>query len=71
MCRLKKTLYGLNQLARVWFERFSQAMVWYEYKQCQADRTHRLCRKDGRATILIVDVDDIVVIENDKDEINI
>ena len=33
VCRLKKSLYGLKQSPRAWFERFTQAMLKYGFKQ--------------------------------------
>jgi len=38
-CFLKKALYGLKQFLRVWFGRFTKAMVSLQYKQSQGDHT--------------------------------
>ena len=32
VCRLKKSLYGLKQSPRAWFERFMQAMLWFGFR---------------------------------------
>lgn len=69
MCRLKRALYALKQLLRVWFERFQAAMFTNGYKQCQADHTLFIKREDRKMTALIVYVDDIVVIGNDEVEV--
>lgn len=61
--KLKKSLYGLKQLSRAWFDRFSKAVKRFGYTQCQADHTlfiKQLGR--GESSILIVYVDDIVLI---------
>jgi len=61
--KLKKSLYGLKQSPRVWFKRFSDTIIQLEYKQGLSD--HTLFTKvevDGRKTILIVYVDDIIII---------
>ena len=37
--RLKKSLYGLKQSSRVWFDRFTKAVKKCIYNQCQTDHT--------------------------------
>lgn len=69
VCRLYKSLYGLKQSPRAWFERFTQAIKNQGYKQCQADDTLFIKNRDGRKTILIVYVDDIVLTGDDVEEI--
>lgn len=44
VCKLKKTLYGLKQSPRAWFESFRSAMLHYGYKQTQVN--HNLFVKD-------------------------
>ena len=39
VCRLKKSLYGLKQSPRAWFERFGKVIKRYTYIQSQADHT--------------------------------
>lgn len=39
MCRLRKSLYGLKQSLRAWFERFLKAVKAQGYYQSQADHT--------------------------------
>lgn len=36
-CLLKKTLYGLKQCPKVWFGRFTKAMIFLGYKESQRD----------------------------------
>ncbi|RVW86491.1 Retrovirus-related Pol polyprotein from transposon TNT 1-94 [Vitis vinifera] len=69
VCKLKKALYGLKQSPRAWFGRFSKVMITNGYKQSQGD--HTLFIKHwtlGGVTALLVYVDDIIVIGNDKEE---
>lgn len=39
VCRLRKSLCGLKQSPRAWFERFGKAVKSYGYQQSQADHT--------------------------------
>ena len=71
VCKLKKSLYGLKQSPRAWFDRFSKVLKRYGYNQCQTDHTlfikHFLA---GKIVVLIVYVDDIVLTGNSTAEIN-
>ncbi|KAL5779663.1 hypothetical protein ACOSQ2_010400 [Xanthoceras sorbifolium] len=65
ICKLKKSLYGLKQSPRAWFDRFSKVLTKCGYTQCQADHTLFIKRSPtGRISILIVYVDDIVLTGN-------
>ena len=69
VCRLKKSLYGLNKSPRAWFERFIQAMLKYGFKQSQADHTLSIKHSSYcKITALIVCVGDIVLTGNDLEE---
>lgn len=37
MCKLKKTVYGLMQSPRAWFEKFYAAMKKYGFKHSNSD----------------------------------
>ena len=69
VCHLKKSLYGLKQSPRAWFDRFTRAIQQHGYKQAQIDQTlfHKTVGKN--ITILIIYVDDIIVTGNDEAEI--
>ena len=70
VCKLNKSLYGLKQSPRAWFDRFSKVIKKFGYIQGQAD--HTLFVKDSgqeKITILIVYVDDIIVTGNDSKEV--
>ena len=70
ICKLKKSLYGLKQSPRAWFERFTQVVKKQGYSQGQADHTmfYRHSQK-GRIAVIIAYVDDIILTEDDMDEI--
>ena len=71
VCRLKKSLYGLKQSPRAWFERFTQAMLKYGFKQSQGDHTLFIKHStQGKVTALVVYVDDIVLTGDDMGDIH-
>ncbi|GKB07978.1 putative RNA-directed DNA polymerase [Tanacetum coccineum] len=69
VCLLKKSLYGLKQTPRAWFGRFTLAMKHYGFKQSNSDHTLFLKQRGNLITCLIIYVDDMIIIGNDKEEI--
>ena len=71
VCRLKKSLYGLKQSPRAWFERFGKVVRRFGFIQSQADHTMFYKHSsEGKITILIVYVDDIILTGDDCGEMN-
>ena len=71
ICKLQKSLYGLKQSPRAWFERFAQFIKKLGYSQCQSDHTMFVKHSsEGKIAVLIVDVDDIVITGDDDREGN-
>src|SRR6266540_5801944 len=69
VCRLKKSLYGLKQSPRAWFDKFRRAVCNIGYGQCNGDHTLFYRHLKGKITILAVYVDDIIITGDDKEEI--
>ena len=69
VCRLKKSLYGLKQSPRAWFDRFRRAMIGMGYRQINADHTVFFRRNEGYITVLAVYVDDMIITGDDEEEI--
>ncbi|RVW96936.1 Retrovirus-related Pol polyprotein from transposon RE2 [Vitis vinifera] len=70
VCKLQKSLYGLKQSPRAWFDRFTKAFLKLGYKQGQADHTLFVKKSHaGKMAILIVYVDDIILSGNDMEEL--
>ncbi|KZV29502.1 Cysteine-rich RLK (receptor-like protein kinase) 8 [Dorcoceras hygrometricum] len=70
VCRLRKSLYGLKQSPRAWFEKFSKSVKHQGYTQGQSDHTMFVkWSETGRVAVLIVYVDDIILSGNDEEEI--
>ncbi|RVW86325.1 Retrovirus-related Pol polyprotein from transposon RE1 [Vitis vinifera] len=69
-CKLKKSLYGLKQSPRAWFDRFAKVIKNQGYQQGQSDHTMFFKQSnDGRITILIVYVDDIILTGDDTGQV--
>ena len=72
VCRLRKSLYGLKQSPRAWFERFTKVVKRYGFVQCQSD--HTLFVKhfpEGKLAIIIVYVDDIILTGDHEEKIDL
>lgn len=65
VCKLKKSLYGLKQLPRAWFNKFAQMLNKLGYQQRKSN--HNMFFRqldDGTKTILIAYVDVIILIRD-------
>ncbi|RVX13979.1 Retrovirus-related Pol polyprotein from transposon TNT 1-94 [Vitis vinifera] len=72
VCRLRKSLYGLKQSPKAWFERFTKVVKGYGFIQCQSD--HTLFVKhfpEGKLAIIIVYVDDIILTGDHEEKIDL
>lgn len=70
VCKLKKSLYGLKQSPRAWFDRFTKVVKRVGYDQCQTDHTMFVKHSpSGKKAILIVYVDDIILTGDHNEEI--
>ncbi|KAK8937204.1 hypothetical protein KSP39_PZI011852 [Platanthera zijinensis] len=69
VCRLKKSLYGLKQSPRAWFDRFRKAMIEMGYHQINADHTVFSRQNECHITMLAVYVDDMIITGDDEQEI--
>ncbi|KAG8475656.1 hypothetical protein CXB51_032633 [Gossypium anomalum] len=71
VCKLNKSLYGLKQSPRAWFERFTKVILKNSYKQSLADHTLFIkVTSTNKKAILIVYVDDIILTGDDEEEIS-
>ena len=67
---LKKSLYGLKQSPRAWFDCFTKAIKRFGYSQCQSNHTLFVKHTtEGRTVIIIIYVDDIILIGDHEEEI--
>jgi hypothetical protein len=71
MCHLKKSIYGLKQSPRAWFDKFNKAVVSHGMTCSQADHSVFFKKTRTGIVILVVYVDDIVITGSDKEGIQI
>ncbi|KAJ4721114.1 Retrovirus-related Pol polyprotein from transposon TNT 1-94 [Melia azedarach] len=68
-CKLKKSLYGLKQSPRAWFEKFTSSIRCKGFQQSQGDHTLFFKHgENGKFIALLVYVDDIILTGNDEKE---
>ena len=68
ICKLKKSIYGLKQSPKAWFDKFSGSLRDMGYYQCYNDHALFIKRgTSGKVSILLVYVDDIIITGDDKE----
>ena len=67
VCRLKKSLYGLKQALRCWFEKLRSALIEYGFSQSLSDYSLFTYSKDGSRIHVLVYVDDLILTGNSKE----
>lgn len=70
VCKLVKSLYGLKQARRRWYERLTSFLIEHRYKQTILDHSLFVKVKASSITIFLVYVDDIILGNNDLNEFN-
>jgi Reverse transcriptase (RNA-dependent DNA polymerase) len=61
VCLLHKSLYGLRQAPRAWFEKFSSTLINFGFKSSCYDPSLFLAHHEGHTLLVLIYVDDIIV----------
>jgi len=69
VCRLKKSLYELNQSSRAWFGQFASVVRVFGLSRSQKGHSVYWRQYQGKRLLLIVYVDDIIIISDDVHEL--
>lgn len=69
VCRLIKTLYGLRQAPREWFEKLSSVLKEVGFIQSKVDSSLFTKQENGTFTVILAYVDDIILTGNRMESI--
>jgi len=61
VCKLVKSLYGLKQASRKWYEKLTSLLLQHHYTQSTSDHLLFIKKTASTFTILLVYVDDVIV----------
>ena len=65
VCHLRHALYGLKQVPRAWFAKFSSIISRLGYMASHYDSALFLCRTDKGTILLLLYVDDMIITSDD------
>jgi hypothetical protein len=68
VCKLQKSLYGLKQASRMWYEKLTSLLLHEGYTQSTADYSLFTLHTPTHFTALLVYVDDIILAGNNLNE---
>ena len=65
VCRLKRSIYGLKQASRQWYQKFDQVITSFGFKENTIDQCIYLKFSGSKFIILVLYVDDILLASSD------
>jgi Reverse transcriptase (RNA-dependent DNA polymerase) len=71
VCRLKKSIYGLKQTPRAWYDKLNYFLISYNFKVSNADSSLFIKHNCNGTTIVLVYVDDLIITRNNEMEIEL
>ncbi|CAL1402205.1 unnamed protein product [Linum trigynum] len=66
VCRLKKSLYGLRQASRNWYQKFILALAELGFKPSKADHSLLIYKHDNIFVAALIYVDDVILTGTDQ-----
>ncbi|XP_058742208.1 uncharacterized mitochondrial protein AtMg00810-like [Vicia villosa] len=66
VCKLNRSLYGLRQAPRAWFEKFRSTLIGFSFTQSHYDTSLFIHRTDVGIVLLLIYVDDMVITGSDQ-----
>ncbi|KAJ0913812.1 putative RNA-directed DNA polymerase [Helianthus annuus] len=69
VCKLNKSLYGLKQASRNWYQKFTTSLQSLGFKSSKADHSLFLFKKEGVFIAALIYVDDVIITGNDMKKI--
>ncbi|KAI3507425.1 hypothetical protein L1887_22411 [Cichorium endivia] len=69
VCRLRKSLYGLKQASRTWYQKFTVSLLEIGFKQSHADHSLFTYKEKDKFVAILIYVDDVVITGNHEDMI--
>lgn len=70
VCRLHKSLYGLKQVPRTWYQQFSSHLCHLGFLECPYDASLFVYHRDNTLIIILIYVDDIILTGNSSLDIH-
>jgi hypothetical protein len=61
VCRLKKSLYGLNQAPRAWYAKMESYLLSQNFVRCKSDPNFYMLRTNDSLLLLVMYVDDLLI----------
>ena len=65
-CKLEKTLYGLRQAPRAWFDKLKGALSSWGFKNSRSDISLFFRRTESKIVIMLIYVDNVIIIGSDS-----
>ncbi|KAK1406643.1 hypothetical protein QVD17_42133 [Tagetes erecta] len=69
VCKLKKSLYGLKQASRNWYQKFTNSLLEIGFKQVGADYSLFIFKEKDTFIVALIYVDDVIIMGNNQNKI--
>lgn len=61
VCKLLKSIYGLKQSSRQWFEKLPKVLLTHNFKECSSDNSFFIHKSKTHFTALLIYVNDLPI----------